>query len=440
MPWPVAILILLAFCTFIHIYFALASGITGIIQKRIPLSPLGFLLTLASVQCLAESFWPSIFPWNMGYPFFWAKIPIYQWADTIGFQGLSFLVYLFNAGIAYLWIVKDRRLTLLAGSAMALFFGVLCLSGLAKQKSWQETDTIVQTLVVQGNIGNLEKLYAEKGRGYQSIIANEYFDLTKTALTDFPNTDLIIWPESAFPVFLDFYKSSNSLVSQFLDFTKSIKKPILVGAYSKDPPEISPRKEYNALFLFDELGQAIAQPYRKTYLLIFGETLPLVDKFPWLAKYNPGGTGFGKGSGPIALPFRDIKIGPQICYESLYPEFSAKLAQLGVDLMVNLTNDSWFGSTFEPRQHMIMTLARAVEVRRPLVRSTNTGFSAAVLADGTILERGPLFQKWAGLFAIKLKKQATQTFFAQFGDWLSMAIFVFLVIVLLTLRRPRERN
>ena len=97
-------------------------------------------------------------------------------------------------------------------------------------------------------------------------------------------------------------------------------------------------------------------------------------------------------------------MGAQICYESLFPGFSRSLAELGAQFIVNVTNDSWYGSWQEPYQHMYMTLARGVEFRRPVLRVTNTGISTVSLASGEILERSPIHQPWAGLYEVPYLK------------------------------------
>jgi apolipoprotein N-acyltransferase len=130
---------------------------------------------------------------------------------------------------------------------------------------------------------------------------------------------------------------------------------------------------------------------------------------------------FGRGHGPEALKwtFKDEKLhwGGQICYEGLYPDFTRELALEGSDILVNVTNDSWFGMPFEPNQHLYMTFARAIEVRRPLVRSTNTGISTAILANGDVLQKSPLHEEWFGEFVLKYRKNAPQTFFTEVGHW-----------------------
>jgi apolipoprotein N-acyltransferase len=439
MPWPVAIAVLLLFAAGMHIYIplALASGIA--ISKKFSLKPGATVLILAGSLALFENFWPSIFSWNLGYPLLWIHSPLAQWADVIGFAGLSFCVYLLNAWVVWLLIRRDRLMTagsflIVAGTMALLYFG-----GIQRGQRWQNPDSEIKALLVQANIGNMEKLYAERGAGFQQVIVNQFFDLTKEGIGQHPDADLVIWPESAFPDVLDPYALSRNYPSQFVNFAQSIQKPILTGAYSKDPPGKKFRDDYNGVFLYNEKGELVGEPYHKTNLLIFGEYIPFGHEIPLLAKLNPGGVGWGRGTGPMVIPFQKAAVGIQICYESLAPGFSSELALKGAEILVNVTNDSWFGPRFEPQQHLFMTLARGIETRRPLIRSTNTGITSAILADGTVLDQSPIYQKWQGLFSVKFQKNPELTFHSRFGSWLSVAIFVFLLLTI-AIGRNRART
>ena len=113
----------------------------------------------------------------------------------------------------------------------------------------------------------------------------------------------------------------------------------------------------------------------------------------------------------IAAGNQLIKYGPQICYEGLYPWFTVELAKKGAQIIGNVTNDSWFGEKFEPYQHLYMTLARAIEVRRPLIRATNTGITTGISAAGELFQRSPQNQEWEGSFEIPYMKNPPHTFF-----------------------------
>jgi len=124
-------------------------------------------------------------------------------------------------------------------------------------------------------------------------------------------------------------------------------------------------------------------------------------------------------------------VGPQICYEGLFPDVSRTLTNQGAQIFVNVTNDSWFGTSAEPYQHLFMTLARGIEFRRPVVRATNTGISAAMLADGTPLDLSPLHAEWTHLYEIPYRKAPGPTFYQQFGFrlvplalWLAAGILI----------------
>ena len=134
-----------------------------------------------------------------------------------------------------------------------------------------------------------------------------------------------------------------------------------------------------------------------------------------MTKLFPDLGSFGRGKGPTVMTIgaanQLIKYGPQICYEGLYPWFTVDLAKKGAQILGNVTNDSWFGKEFEPQQHLYMTLARAIEVRRPLIRSTNTGITTGITAAGEILQKSPQDQEWAGQFEIPYMTNPPHTFF-----------------------------
>ena len=156
-------------------------------------------------------------------------------------------------------------------------------------------------------------------------------------------------------------------------------------------------------------------PYFKSDLLVFGEYMPLGETFPILYQWLPFVGVYERGPGPVLKTIhttenKEFNLGPQICYESLNSAFARGLSNAGADIIFNATNDSWYGAGTEPYQHMIMTLGRAVEVRRPLIRATNTGFSTAILANGLQLAQSPMDQPWVHTFEIDYKKKPTIVF------------------------------
>ena len=274
--------------------------------------------------------------------------------------------------------------------------------GLSRKAQWDATDAALGVLAVQGNVGNFEKIYAQKGAGFQAEIVSRYVRLTREGLARHPQAAVALWPETAFPENLDRVYLDRPQAKSLLAFAREIGRPIATGAYSEDPTK---KLYYNGFFVAGANGKMADAFYRKSILLAFGEYVPGSRFFPWIFDLIPTISSFGRGDGPMAMPIADAQIGPQICYEGLYPEFSAGLAQAGAEIIFNVTNDSWFGNEFEPRQHLYMTLARAIEIRRPMVRATNTGITTAILANGETLEMSPQNQEWSGFFDVRYRRR-----------------------------------
>lgn len=439
LPWVVSILALLLFCAFMHLYIPAAVGLAVWLRRKFSLSAVQTLFTIALLHALFERHWPAIFEWHLGYTLLWAKIPAYHLADLVGFHGLSALILIFNAWLAFIWLQQSqakRALTHLG--ALALLIMILIGWGTTRNQQWQTFDRNIRATVVQANIGNLEKIYAEKGRAYQETIAEKFLGMSQKALEMFPETDIFIWPETAFPDYLDDHLIQRKNAALLLERLRFMNRPLITGAYSKDLNSDAriENSTYNALFLVTPSEASSPAPYRKTELLAFGEYLPLSEQFPFLLELLPFVSNFGRGQGPSVLGWLHnnemVNWGGQICYEGLYPKFTRGLAKNGADILVNVTNDSWFGYPFEPQQHLYMTLARAIEVRRPLVRSTNTGVSTAILANGDVLQKSPLHEEWTGEFVVKYRKNAPTTFYVLWGHYDWILILTALAALILT--------
>lgn len=428
--WSLSLAALLLFATFMHLYIPLSIVIVTWISRRFKiLSAFHIFILLALSLALLERIWPSIFEWNLGYVLFWLKWPMFQWADTVGFFGLSTIIFILQACIAYaVWMYKiRRRQSFLSLSGVVIFLLITNLVGHYKEEKWKKTDSLVNFGIAQGDVGNAEKIQSEQGSQYHSYILKLYTDLTQNLYQLAPQTEIMLWPETALPFPLDEGFQFGSSQKKMAEFLKETGRPVLTGAYSIDPTRrdlLGYNIIRNSFFYMGSDGKSLAPNYNKTNLLVFGEYMPFGEQFPILYKLLPFVGSYERGPGPTVqtIPLKDKKlsIGPQICYESLDPAFSRLLALRGADIIVNVTNDSWYGWWSEPYQHMMMTLARGVETRRPLIRATNTGISTAVLADGEILELSPIDQKWTHSFEVPYRKNAAQSFYTLVGsyDWI----------------------
>ncbi|MFH1531556.1 MAG: apolipoprotein N-acyltransferase [Pseudomonadota bacterium] len=172
--------------------------------------------------------------------------------------------------------------------------------------------------------------------------------------------------------------------------------PMLVGAVTgdhvdMDHPSALANTKYNSAILVDRDGR-VAGIYDKQFLLMFGEYIPFGDRFEVLYDWIPEAGRFTPGDDPEPLTWEGHRLGVLICYEDILPEYTRKAASRGVDILLNLTNDAWFGKTAEPAQHFALATLRAVEHRRWLVRATATGISGAVDPVGREVVRTGLYE------------------------------------------------
>jgi apolipoprotein N-acyltransferase len=413
-----------------HLHIPVAATFTIWLSRKIPLTNWASAVVMALNFSILEIVWPMIFKWHLGYTLLPAKLPVYQLSEFIGFQGLSVLIFLTQASVVLLLMSTDQPKKRVTHGVIlvTLWIAFNALGSIRANQIMSQPASTIKFGIVQANIGNLERFLAEKGQGYQNQIIQKYFQLTHALISEHHDLEFVVWPEAAIPDFLDEIHKDRKYTKLFHSELAQLKVPLVTGAYSSDPKDRIPRRDFNALFVFDQNGQWTSPPYRKTELLAFGEYLPFAEQFPELKKYNPAGSGFSRGSGPQLLFLNQYQIGAQICYESLNPFFSSKLKQLGADFIINVTNDSWFGPISEPYQHLYMTLARAIETRLPLIRATNTGISTAIDNAGTIYHMSPIGEEWIKKFEIKKYSVEKNTFYSRFGILLPFVLILLLIL------------
>jgi apolipoprotein N-acyltransferase len=160
----------------------------------------------------------------------------------------------------------------------------------------------------------------------------------------------------------------------------------------------------------------------------------------------PFADGFTPGEGPIAFPVSSsVQVGPLICYEDLLPDLSRKFVSAGhANLLVNLTNDAWYGRSVGPWQHLTLSRSRAIETRRTLLRVTNTGVTSLVNAKGEVVKTLPMFT--AAAMPAEVDILNGETYYVRFGDWFAWGMTVASVLILLLSvgekfgRRGRSRD
>jgi apolipoprotein N-acyltransferase len=431
LPWAIAAVGMLIYGVIAHLFVPLAGLLWFYGQRYWQWSANFSLLLMAMITVLCEAYSFTLFDWNFGYSWYGSNIPVYHWAEFIGFSGLSALTLLANLPLLFAWQNrKQAQGKILAGSIL-LIFALLNGGGVWLQARLPKPDATLNALMIQASIENSEKLAAELGKGFGNEILRRYLDQTDAAINRYKDQkiDFILWPETAFPALLGEQFKNDPAPVALAEFLHARQIPLVTGAYSVDEQR---RLITNSLFVLNKDGEITQPHYSKSILLAFGEYIPLEQYFPIIRNWLPATGHFARGKGATELlALNDYKIGGQICYESLFPKFSRDLANLNAQFIVNVTNDSWYGSWQEPYQHFYMTLARGVEFRRPVLRVTNTGISAVSLASGEILEQSPIHQQWAGLYEVPYLKNPTSTFYQRWFWLMPCLLWSGLVIMLL---------
>jgi apolipoprotein N-acyltransferase len=363
-------------------YQAITFGLFAWAVRRLrDATPLPVTLIAPVAMTALELVVPFPFPWYLAITQAWVR-PVIQIADLTGPLGVTFLLVLSNAAIydgISAWRkgakVPWRRIGAAAAAVGAvLVYGQIRIAQVDARRAAAEH---VKVGVVQANIGITEKWRPGLREQHLAVHQRLSRDLEQRG------ADLIVWPESSYP-----YAFERGQTQDFADRRRvqyGFAKPILFGALTYGGGAPYP---YNTALMMDGSGHIVAT-FDKNFLLVFGEYIPFYEHIQWVRKYVPEASNFARGDGVTTFPLGKWKLGPMICYEDIIPSFGRRLAAERPNLLVNITNDAWFGETSEPWEHLALAVYRAVENRLDLVRAVNTGVSAFVDATGRVYEKGP---------------------------------------------------
>ncbi|MBW1754161.1 MAG: apolipoprotein N-acyltransferase, partial [Deltaproteobacteria bacterium] len=314
------------------------------------------------------------FPWELlGYSQF-KVLPLIQIADMFGVYGVSFCVALGNAAFFMVflaltkkdWQTKMVTRRLAAGSLMTfiLIFGLVWFYGTWRIQAVDAVSSnapVARIAIIQGNIDQTIKW----DPAFQKASILKYINLSIQSKANRP--DLVVWPETATP----FYFLNNIKLSQLvIKGVQDTGADLLFGSPSfrsgKNRVEY-----YNSAYLIGPEPKVFGR-YDKAHLVPFGEYIPLHKWLPFLNKMVEGVGDFRPGEQGQTIEWKGYNIGIQICYEIIFPKLSRLMAQNNAALLVNITNDAWYGRSSAPYQHFSMAIFRAVENRRALIRAANT--------------------------------------------------------------------
>lgn len=376
-----------------------------------------WLLVLAPVAWVAlewvRSWFLTGFPWLL-LGTSQIDTPLAGLAPLIGVYGVSLAVALSAGVIAALPRLRGAALWAALAAVALLWGGGWALDG----RDWSRPDgQPLRAGLVQGNVAQDEKFDSVRGS------LGLYADMTREIAAD---VDLVIWPETAIPTFWDRYDAELNAFAAQLDSTEVVTgiftRDLATGVYFNSIRPLGPRRD----------------TYSKQRLVPFGEYLPLRDWLTFLERVIqipmsdlvPPST----PQGPIRAA--GVRIGAFVCYEAAYPGVVRDLAR-DAGLLVNVSNDAWFGDSAAPAQHLEIARLRALENGLPMLRATNTGISAIIDHHGGVVARSPQFE--AATLVREVQPRTGNTPYTRVGDAPVLILLGLILAGWILRRRPAAR-
>ena len=378
-------------------------------------TPFGLAFALGFFE-LARGYMLTGFPWGaLGY--IWADTPVAQSAAWIGLYGLSVITVFWAACVHWLFLRKQ------------IFWMVLVLVGVWPV-AWIGGDMrlTTQKSALTEKMVRLVQPNAPQHQKWDPVFARLFFERSLEFTAAEPSVDLVVWPESALPVS---FENAETLIEQIA--LAADGTALLLGAL-----RLENEKVLNSIVYMDQNGVAEVV-YDKHHLVPFGEYLPFER---WLDRIGLGftsdlfGTGFAAGEGPKRINIAPLgAIVPLICYEAVFPQ-DVSFASQEAAVLLQLTNDAWFGAFAGPQQHLAQAKMRSIEQGLPMIRVANTGISAMIDPYGRSLKQ--LGLNTAGFIDAQVPQPAPATLYRRFEIWTVFALLFAILMLSLICRRQNS--
>ena len=378
----------------------------------------GFLFLFPAIWILSEyavTYFPfGGFPWLLtGYTQA-NYLGVIQIADVTGVYGISFLVAWVNTMTAWIFVRRRHRTAIgipliatILFVAAGLAYGAVSLHRFQNGRRFESGDRDYRVAMLQLNLSvdEPEQVLADKyRRGYQRMADGLIHS----------NVDLLVLPESPSPVFFQFDPAFRQAMA---NLARQFPLGIVFNNISTEE-----EKYLNSAFYLDGNGD-LKGVYSKIHLVPFGEYIPLKRFFSFIDSISRDVGEFAPGHEATLIEMDGHPSNAVICFEAIFPALVRRFSEKGSQLIINLTNDGWYGRSSAPYQHLAIARLRAVENRRYLIRAANSGFSALIEPTGRIQTSTGLFQEAVceGRFAFL----AGETFYTRYGD-----VLVFLCAII----------
>lgn len=402
-------------------YLALYPTLFAFLSAKLSpnLSKFNYFCTIPCLFTLTEWLRGYLFT---GFPWLWLGYsqtdgPLACLAPIIGSLGISFILALLSSSCAYSWLNwrKNRAKPIL----LALLLGtIFIVTTLVKNINWvTPSNKETSIALVQANVAQAEKW---KSKNFWSIL-DKYLELTSNL-----KADLIIWPETAIPA----KEQQVQYILKDLDNALQVSKQSLITGLI----DYNNKNYYNQIISIgfnennNKYNYPAARKYTKQHLLPFGEYLPFKKFFSALSPFfEQAIANFSSRKNKTTnLKAANLNLATAICYEIIFSsELRAQILPT-TDAILTVSNDTWFGNSLGPIQHMQIARMRALEFARPVIRATNNGISAIVAANGKITAQLPQFK-----LAVLTAKITPTHGLTPFSKWGNIPLYCYMFICLI---------
>ncbi|TNF32878.1 MAG: apolipoprotein N-acyltransferase [Gammaproteobacteria bacterium] len=404
-PVPLAALLTLLFSAGLALFTSLQAWLFAHLRRHPYHDALVLFPALWIVSEWLRGWFLTGFPWlYLGTPH--VDTWLGAWAPFLGVLSISGLCCL-CAGALVMALQQRQYLSRVAVIIAVVITSSLLLSAIR----WTQPQPAITVALVQGNVPQQLKWDPE----YRDTTLALYASMTQPLW----GTQLVVWPEAALPVFMDD-------ISDWLGTQEQLAlqhgSTLVTGIPSRQQTA-GGWHYYNSMIA---LGYGIGS-YHKHKLVPFGEYVPLEGWLRGLIRFfDLPMSAFSAGPRyQPPLQAGSWAIAPLICYEIAYPDYTARQAQIA-NMIITISNDTWFGRSLGPHQHLQMARMRARETGRPIIRATNNGVTALVDHDGNIREQLPSFE--TGVLTGSIEPTKGQTLFSIWASWPLLGLALLLML------------
>lgn len=389
-PRPVAMLLLVLYCSYLSLFWILLAVFLPRIRRRFPRA---WWWMVPALVTATEFLLPQIFPYTQGLTQY-RVIPLFQLSAVTGVYGITFLLLLCNC-LVFEALTRNRNHQPFPWKPLAGFLLLMLLvlfHGFWRQSRYRKAETnapILKAGMIQSSITPWE----HRQMGFEKI-HELYMNMSREAVDR--GADWVIWSEG------EFKPSLNSPLARdiLLEASRTLNRPILLGGFNF---RYENRRRYasNSAIHVDPL-KGLGRRYDKRFLVPFGEYLPFYRQLDFIYRHISHHPNLSPGQDPVVERLQNIPYGFLICYEAIFPSLVRETVRAGARLLVNITYDAWFGRTAAPLQHLWLASARCAENGLPMIRLATTGISTTVNALGQMGRLSPLFERGVRVEPVKL--------------------------------------